>query len=203
VWLLAGSAILSFDALRQFALRSSVIHSGLGPLGESDLAGVFALIIDALVWVGILGVKLYGTGDVKAWAALGIGLGFTLGFQVFLPGEPITLPGVTGRAVPPLALAVGIVVLEVRATAGERKAPRRPDAPPAAPEPPSPSELARAEPARRPSRRTPHREPTAEQRRRAVELFESGRSKQAVMRETGLSYTVVKGLAPSTNGDSS
>lgn len=112
VWLVAGGQVLSFDALREFALRAHIIHAGFWVFDEHQLAGVFALIIDALVWVGILGIKLQ-RDDVQAWVALAVGLAFTLGFQMFLPGEPITLAGTAGRAVPPLALAVGIVVLEV------------------------------------------------------------------------------------------
>jgi hypothetical protein len=198
VWLVLGGQLLSFDALRTFALRAHIIHGGLGPLNEHDLAGVFALIIDALVWVGILGVKLGGKEDWKAWGAMAVGLLFTLGFQVFLPGEQITLAGTAGRAVPPLALAVGIVVLEVqRAHASTSDVVELAKTG-------KPTGEAVLEAPTRESRPTPRRTTTRRDdpdvRARVAELIGQKRTRPEIHAETGASFRLIDTTRKELNG---
>ncbi len=99
---------LSFDALRSRALDAHIIHGQLlyGHVSEHMLAGAWALAVDILLWVGILSVRV-DQQDWRAWLALGTGLACTFGNQVW------ALPPTALRAVPPVALAVALAVVEV------------------------------------------------------------------------------------------
>ncbi len=117
-FLLVAAFLLSFGALRHRALEGGIIHGDLGvPLGLLDwrlsahtLAGVWALALDGLTAVGVLGVRDKQTRDWRAWVALVGGLGLSLLFQVV--GYD-TLAAGAMAAVPPLALAMAVWIFEV------------------------------------------------------------------------------------------
>jgi hypothetical protein len=106
--LAAFAAILSFDALRAHALAAGVIP-GNAILPRDWLAAMWAATIDVTVAAGLMRIR--DDGDWRAWVMLFAGLAATLGFQA------VSLE----RAVPPIALALGVLVLE---------APRKPNTDP-------------------------------------------------------------------------
>jgi hypothetical protein len=128
VWVLAaGAAVLSFDALRAYALGAPPLAGGVIPvrtiIDREWLAALWALEIDAMAAAGILGAR-QDRRDWRAWSMFVLAAIASVGFQVF------TLPAVLARAVPPMALFLAIVVLEL---------PRaRPDWPPPLPPDPEP-----------------------------------------------------------------
>jgi hypothetical protein len=97
--LAAFAAILSFDALRAHALDAGVIP-GNAILPRPWLAAMWALTIDVAVYAGL--ARIRDDGDWRAWGMLLLGLSATLGFQA------VSLE----RAVPPIALATAVLVLE-------------------------------------------------------------------------------------------
>lgn len=105
-----GMAILSFDALRAYALTGHPLTKGVIPqatiLPRPWLAMLWAIMVDLAAAAGILGVK-DDRHDWRAWLMLLLALGATLGFQVF------ALPPVAARAVPPVGLALAILVLDL------------------------------------------------------------------------------------------
>lgn len=109
IFLGVGAAVLSFDALRAYALDQALV-SGVIPLHtvapRGWLATLWAIEVDGMAAAGILGIRAR-RGDWKAWAMFILALGASLGFQVF------ALPAIVARAVPPVALALAIVVLEL------------------------------------------------------------------------------------------
>ena len=124
-----GMAVLSFDALRAYALDGRPLVDGVIPqatiLPRPWLAMLWAAVVDLAVAAGILGVK-DDRGDWRAWLMLLLALGATLGFQVF------ALSPFVARAVPPVGLALAILVLDL--------GPARPK-PAAEPRPPVPARL--------------------------------------------------------------
>jgi hypothetical protein len=105
-----GMAMLSFDALRAYALTGHPLASGVIPtetiLPRPWLAMLWAVVVDLAVAAGILGVK-DDRGDWRAWLMLLLALAATLGFQVF------ALSPFVARAVPPVGLALAILVLDL------------------------------------------------------------------------------------------
>jgi len=114
-----GMAVLSFDALRAYALTGHPLASGVIPvetiLPRPWLAMLWAVMVDLAAAAGILGVK-DDRGDWRAWLMLLLALAATLGFQVLsfppviaravliVPGAPAlkltsTLPVVTAKTV--------------------------------------------------------------------------------------------------------
>jgi hypothetical protein len=116
-FLLVAAFLLSFGALRHRALHAGIIHGDLGlPFGipgrlsAHTIAGVWALTLDGLTAVGVLGVRDKTQRDWRAWVALALGLGLSLWFQT--SGYPTwTARGMA--AVPPLALAMAVWIFEV------------------------------------------------------------------------------------------
>jgi hypothetical protein len=110
VLLAAGMAVLSFDALRAYALTGHPLVDGVIPaqtiLPRPWLAMLWAVVVDLAVAAGILGVK-DDRRDWRAWLMLLLALGATLGFQVF------ALSPFVARAVPPVGLALAILVLDL------------------------------------------------------------------------------------------
>jgi hypothetical protein len=103
---LAGSAaILSFDALRSRALESGLI-SPHAILPAGWLAALWALVIDVAAAAGILGVRA-DRADRRAWAMVSLAFGASVAFQVVTP------PTAIARAVPPVALTLAVLVLEL------------------------------------------------------------------------------------------
>jgi hypothetical protein len=114
VFLAAAAAVLSFDALRAQALDSGVIPDQ-AILPRKLLASGWALVIDAAAASGALGVR-DDRRDWRAWAMLLLAFTCSVAFQVLAP------PAWLARAVPPVALLLAIVVLELprmRETAGK------------------------------------------------------------------------------------
>jgi hypothetical protein len=209
VWVLAaGAAVLSFDALRAYALGAPPLAGGVIPtrtvVDREWLAALWAIEIDLAAAVGILGIR-DNRKDPLAWLTFVAAGVASVGFQVF------SLPAVAARAVPPMALFLAIVVLEL---------PRaRPDWPPP-PLPPDPvpqDEPAQPDP-------TPSDVPVRTKavvgtsgldRTRVADLLDQGLSASAIQRELGLSkrryvadlLPLVRDLkgqdVPSTNGDRS
>jgi len=105
-----GMAVLSFDALRAYALTGHPLASGVIPvetiLPRPWLAMLWAVMVDLAAAAGILGVK-DDRGDWRAWLMLLLALAATLGFQV------LSFPPVIARAVPPVGLALAILVLDL------------------------------------------------------------------------------------------
>jgi len=93
------AAVLSFDALRAHALDTGVIPDQ-AILPRAWLAAMWALTIDVAVAAGLMRIR--DDGDWRAWLMLGLALAATLGFQAVSPE----------RAVPPVALALAVLVLE-------------------------------------------------------------------------------------------
>jgi len=110
VLLALGMAVLSFDALRAYALTGRPLTDGVIPqatiLPRPWLAMLWAVVVDLAVAAGILGVK-DDRRDPCAWAMLLLALAATLGFQVF------ALSPFVARAVPPVGLALAILVLDL------------------------------------------------------------------------------------------
>jgi len=132
-FLLVAAFLLSFGALRHRALEGGIIHGDLGvPFGLLDwrlsahtLAGVWALALDGLTAVGVLGVRDKQTRDWRAWVALVGGLGLSLLFQTSGYDE-WAARGMA--AVPPLALAMAVWIFEVQGST--RPKPATPERPP-------------------------------------------------------------------------
>jgi hypothetical protein len=208
VWFLAaGAAVLSFDALRAYALGAPPLAGGVIPtrtiVDREWLAALWAIEIDAMAAAGILGAR-QDRKDWRAWSMFVLAAACSIGFQV------LTLPAILARAVPPLALFLAIVVLEL---------PRaRPDWPP--PQPPRPvAEPATpvappAEPATKPasSLRTSgtrrHRQLTSAELVKVQPLIGAGRKAYGIAQELGIPYPVVRQHMRdqelvSTNGDRS
>lgn len=105
-----GMALLSFDALRAYALTGQPLAIGVIPaetiLPRPWLAMLWAVVVDLAVAAGIWGVK-DDRRDWRAWLMLLLALGATLGFQV------LAFPPVVARAVPPVGLALAILVLDL------------------------------------------------------------------------------------------
>jgi hypothetical protein len=105
-----GMAVLSFDALRAYALTGRPLTDGVIPqatiLPRPWLAMLWAVMVDLAAAAGILGVK-DDRRDWRAWLMLLLALAATLGFQVF------AAPPVLARAVPPVGLALAILVLDL------------------------------------------------------------------------------------------
>jgi hypothetical protein len=207
VWVLAaGAAVLSFDALRAYALGAPPLAGGVIPtrtiVDREWLAALWAIEVDLAAAVGILGIR-ERRKDPLAWLTFVAAGVASVGFQVF------SLPAVAARAVPPMALFLAIVVLEL---------PRvRPDWPPP-PLPPDPvpqDEPAQPDP-------TPSDVPVRTKvvvgvpdldRAKVAGLLDQGLSASAIQREFGLSkrryvaelLPLVRDLkgqdVPSTNGD--
>jgi len=117
-FLLVAAFLLSFGALRHRALTAGIIHGDLGlplvlahvTISAHTLAGVWALTLDGLTAVGVLGVRDPELRDWRAWAALIGGLGLSLRFQVS-GYDSWEARGMA--AVPPLALAMAVWIFEV------------------------------------------------------------------------------------------
>jgi hypothetical protein len=125
-FLLVAAALLSFDALTHRAESQHIVANPLfyGVLSVHFLDQIWALTIDVLAAVGVLGLKL-DRRDIRAWVALGLGLGLSMAFQSLM----LDSWGQRGMAaVPPIALSMAVWIFEVpRRTvarpAGERSAP--------------------------------------------------------------------------------
>jgi len=117
-FLLVAAFLLSFGALRHRAQTAGIIHGDLGlplvlahvTISAHTLAGVWALTLDGLTAVGVLGVRDPELRDWRAWAALIGGLGLSLRFQVS-GYDSWEARGMA--AVPPLALAMAVWIFEV------------------------------------------------------------------------------------------
>lgn len=110
VLLAIGMAVLSFDALRAYALTGHPLTDGVIPaqtiFERSWLAALWAIVVDLSVLAGIWAIK-DDRRDWRAWLVLLSALSWTLGFQVF------QLDPVMARAVPPVGLALAILVLDL------------------------------------------------------------------------------------------
>ena len=110
VLLASGMAILSFDALRAYALTGQPLTDGVIPtetiFERAWLAALWAIVVDLSILASIWGIK-DNKRDVRAWLMLLLSLGATLGFQV------LQLSPVAARAVPPIGLALAILVLDL------------------------------------------------------------------------------------------
>ena len=106
VWFLAAAAaVLSFDALRSRALESGLVPAhAILPAGL--LAALWALVIDVAAAAGLLGVRS-DRRDLRAWAMVVLAFGASVIFQIHTPSAAVA------RAVPPVALATAVVVLEL------------------------------------------------------------------------------------------
>lgn len=193
-----GMALLSFDALRAYALTGRPLTDGVIPaetiIDRPWLAMLWALVIDVSVAAGILGVK-DDRRDWRAWLMLLLALGATLGFQVF------ALSPFVARAVPPVGLALAILVLDLGPPRPKPATPERPPVPArlrswlgswdqAAPTQPEPAQgPGRVAPKRReaPARATTRRTLTDQERTRVAELVGEDWSAQAISRDLGLS----------------
>lgn len=105
IFLAAAAAVLSFDALRAHALESGVIPTQ-AIMPRTWLAALWATVIDAAAAAGILGVRA-DRRDPRAWLMLTLAFAASVGFQVWTPPTPLA------RAVPPVVLALAIIVLEL------------------------------------------------------------------------------------------
>jgi hypothetical protein len=199
-----GMAVLSFDALRAYALDGRPLTDGVIPqatiLPRPWLAMLWAVVVDLAVAAGILGVK-DDRGDWRAWLMLLLALGATLGFQVF------ALSPFVARAVPPVGLALAILVLDLGPgkpkAAVQQRTPvparlrawlgswEQPAPTPVVPGPVGP--VIRARPAGQPRSSGL----TLAQRRRVEGWFGEGRSARFMARELGLTnYARANHLAP-------
>jgi hypothetical protein len=124
--LAVGMGMLSFDALRAYALTGRPLTDGVIPretiLPRPWLAMLWAVVIDLTVAAGIWGVK-DDRRDWRAWLMLLLALGATLGFQVF------ALSPFVARAVPPVGLALAILVLDLGPARPKPATAARPPAP--------------------------------------------------------------------------
>jgi hypothetical protein len=118
VFLAAAAAVLSFDALRAQALASGAVH-------DQALAALWAAVIDGMAAAGVLGVRS-DRRDRRAWTMLLLAFACSVAFQVVAP-QPAWL----ARAVPPVALLLAIVVLELPRARRDASEPPGADAPPA------------------------------------------------------------------------
>lgn len=115
--LMVAAALLSFGALRARAQAAGIIHGPLGlpfipgdvVLSPHTLAGIWALTVKAITVIGIIGLRL-DPRDRRAWAALLGGLALDLAFQTYGYDTPIAR---LQAAVPPLALALAVWLIEV------------------------------------------------------------------------------------------
>jgi hypothetical protein len=142
VFLAAAAAVLSFDALRAQALASGAVH-------HQALAAVWALVVDGMAAAGVLGVRS-DRRDWRAWIMLLLAFGCSVAFQVLVP------PAWLARAVPPVALLLAIVVLELPRAHRNVPAPVPPAGPVTVPVPVPPERAAvsRPSPARQSRSRT-------------------------------------------------
>src|SRR6266516_2162448 len=117
VWFLAtAAAVLSFDALRSRALESGLVPAH-AILPADLLASLWALVIDVAAAAGLLGVRS-DRRDLRAWAMVILAFGASVLFQIHTPSAAVA------RAVPPVALATAVVVLELpRRTRDRARAP--------------------------------------------------------------------------------
>ena len=99
VFLALAAAVLSFDALRAQALASGAVH-------HPALAWIWPAVVDGMVAAGVLGVRA-DRRDWRAWAMFALAFGASIGFQTTTP--PLWL----ARSVPPVALLLAVVVLEL------------------------------------------------------------------------------------------
>jgi hypothetical protein len=199
VWVLAaGAAVLSFDALRAYALGAPPLAGGVIPtrtiVDREWLAALWAVEVDLAAAVGILGIR-ERRKDPLAWLTFVAAGVASVGFQVF------SLPAVAARAVPPMALFLAIVVLEL---------PRaRPDwPPPPLPPDPVPQDEPEPEPVDAPVRTRRHRQLTQSELVKVAPLIEAGRKAYGIAGELGIPYPVVRQHMRdqelvSTNGDRS
>lgn len=176
VWFLAaGAAVLSFDALRAFALGAPPLAGGVIPtrtiVGREWLAALWAIEIDAMAAAGILGVR-QDRRDWRAWTMFLLAAVASVGFQVF------TLPAVLARAVPPVALFLAIVVLELPRARPDWPLPQPPVKQPEEPEPDQPE---------RTRVRTNGSAFTADQRQLIAQRVAEGAAAKAIQRELGVS----------------
>jgi hypothetical protein len=181
VWVLAaGAAVLSFDALRAYALGAPPLAGGVIPVrtvvDREWLAALWAIEIDLAAAVGIFGIR-DNRKDPLAWLTF-VAAGFaSVGFQVF------SLPAVAARAVPPMALFLAIVVLEL---------PRaRPDWP-LPPPPPDPEPDPVDAPADEPVRTRRQRQLTSAELVRVQPLIAEGRTPHFIHKQLGIPYPVVR-----------
>src|SRR6266516_7594620 len=113
VWFLAtAAAVLSFDALRSRALESGLVPAH-AILPADLLASLWALVIDVAA-AGLLGVRS-DRRDLRAWAMVVLAFGASVIFQIHTPSAAVA------RAVPPVALATAVVVLELPRRTRERE----------------------------------------------------------------------------------
>src|SRR6266536_667127 len=114
VWFLAAAAaVLSFDALRSRALESGLVPAhAILPAGV--LAALWALVIDVAAAAGLLGVR-GDRRDLRAWTMVVLAFGASVIFQIHTPSAAVA------RAVPPVALATAVVVLELPRRTRERE----------------------------------------------------------------------------------
>jgi hypothetical protein len=194
VWVLAaGAAVLSFDALRAYALGAPPLAGGVIPtrtiVDREWLAALWAIEVDLAAAVGILGIR-ERRKDPLAWLTFVAAGVASVGFQVF------SLPAVAARAVPPMALFLAIVVLEL---------PRaRPDWPP----PQDPEPVAEPAPVDEPVRTRRQRALTSAELVRVQPLMAEGRTPHFIHKQLGIPYPVVRQHMRdqelvSTNGDRS
>jgi hypothetical protein len=113
-FLLIAGPLLSFDALLHRALDSGIISGPLTILGvytisPHSLAGVWAMVIEVLLWAGVLGVKA-DPHDWRAWATGALGLGLSLVFQAAMLDTWLARGMAT---VPALATASALIIFEV------------------------------------------------------------------------------------------
>jgi hypothetical protein len=208
VFLAVSAAVLSFDALRAQARASGAVH-------HDALAALWAVTVDGMAAAGILGVR-DDRRDTRAWCMLALAFGASVAFQITTP------PAWLARGVPPVALFLAFVVLELpRARGGAgagADAPAPPptgepvvrlhDAPPRAPAlapvlAPADTRARAAHPAGRTYRTlTP-----AERRKAERELARDPEvSARQLAARTGIAYAPVRAflrareLAPSRNG---
>jgi len=211
VLLAVGMAVLSFDALRAYALTGHPLTDGVIPqqtiLPRSWLAMLWAVVVDLAVAAGILGVK-DDRGDWRAWLMLLLALGATLGFQVF------ALSPFLARAVPPVGLALAILVLDLGPARPKPATEARPPWPARArawfesglavptPTQPEPALVVSGPRSRRQQAATPAPSRpsglTADQQARVKAMIdEGGWSDRAIQRELGLTnYARTNHLAP-------
>jgi 5-methylcytosine-specific restriction endonuclease McrA len=107
----AAAALLSFDALRARALGEAASQTAIIPLQailpRPVLAGVWASVIDVAAAAGILGLRRTRRRDRTAWCMFVLASVASIGFQMFTPWVAL------GRAVPPVALFLAVVVLKL------------------------------------------------------------------------------------------
>jgi hypothetical protein len=179
VFLAASAAVLSFDALRTQALASGAVH-------HHALAALWAVVIDGMAAAGILGVR-GDQRDWRAWAMLVLAFVASVAFQVVTP------PAWLARAVPPVALFLAIVVVELSRESRDAAGASREPATEAPAEPdPAPAGAPIPEPTRPDGR--PVRALSAAERRRVLRARSRDPkvSARQVAAKTGIPYTPVR-----------